>query len=194
VGTPQSLCGAAHGIGSIPGPRHFPGAPGLPLLFLVASATLHCRKEVVEAPRTVAIAAPYELDTLDPQAEDRLSNFAILFNVYDPLEDTDADMRIRPSLATTWESPDPLTWVFHVRSSVTFHSGRPLRAADVVYSLKRPGREAGLQVSNFTRDIADVEPLDDHTIKLRTAVPTRVLLAKLRHVAIIPEGATAGAL
>lgn len=150
-----------------------------------------CRERAAEPPASVVIAVPYELDTIDPHAEDRLSSFAILFNVYEALVDTDAEMSIRPGLAVAWESPDPATWIFRIRSGVTFHDGRRLRAADVAYSLNRVRRGEGLQVANFARDLAEVEAVDDVRVRIRTWSPSRVLLGKLRHIAIVPEGSTA---
>jgi peptide/nickel transport system substrate-binding protein len=37
-------------------------------------------------------------------------------------------------LAETWETPDPVTYMFHLRSGVQFHDGRPLTSADVKYT------------------------------------------------------------
>ena len=36
---------------------------------------------------------------------------------------------------TSWEQPDPLTLVFHLRDGVRFHDGRPLTARDVVWTI-----------------------------------------------------------
>ncbi len=36
-----------------------------------------------------------------------------------------------PKLATSWDTPDPKTWVFHLREGVTFSDGTPFTAADV---------------------------------------------------------------
>ena len=139
----------------------------------------------------MTIAVPYELDSVDPHAADRLSAFAVLSNAYEGLVDVDADLRIRPALAVNWESPDPLTWIFHLRPGVTFQSGKLLRAADVVYSFERVRRGEGLQVGSFTKDLVEVAALGELAVRVKTHSPCRVLLAKLRHVAIVPEGATA---
>jgi len=161
-----------------------------PLIALLAAGLatgLACRKD----PRSLTIALPYEVDSLDPHAADRLSAFAVLFNAYEGLVDVDADLRTRAALAVTWESPDPLTWIFHLRPGVTFHSGRRLRAADVVYSFERVRRDAALQAGNFAKDLAEVEAVGELSVRVKTHSPCRVLLAKLRHIAIVPEGATA---
>jgi peptide/nickel transport system substrate-binding protein len=43
----------------------------------------------------------------------------------------DAQMNLHGDLAESWETPDPLTYIFHLKSGVRFHDGRPLTSADV---------------------------------------------------------------
>lgn len=40
-------------------------------------------------------------------------------------------MNFRGDLAESWQTPDPLTYVFHLRNGVKFHDGRALTSADV---------------------------------------------------------------
>ncbi|WP_265978910.1 ABC transporter substrate-binding protein [Arthrobacter sp. MI7-26] len=61
----------------------------------------------------------------------------VLSNVCESLLRTNPDLSISPGLAAKWENPTPTTWVYTIRSGVTFHDGTPLTAADVVASLKR---------------------------------------------------------
>jgi peptide/nickel transport system substrate-binding protein len=42
-----------------------------------------------------------------------------------------------PGLASSWESPDNLTWIFHLRDGVKCHDGSTLTAEDVKFSLQR---------------------------------------------------------
>ncbi|MDQ3734072.1 MAG: ABC transporter substrate-binding protein [Actinomycetota bacterium] len=49
----------------------------------------------------------------------------------------DSDLKLAPLLAESWEQPDPLTYVFKLRSGVTFWDGTDLTADDVVFSLER---------------------------------------------------------
>jgi peptide/nickel transport system substrate-binding protein len=56
--------------------------------------------------------------------------------IYDALVKKDAHFVLQPWLATSWQRPDPLTWVFHIRSGVRFHDGKPLTAEDVAWSIK----------------------------------------------------------
>ena len=56
--------------------------------------------------------------------------------IFDALVKKDEHYEMQPWLATSWEQPDALTWVFHLRDGVRFHDGRPLEAADVAYTIE----------------------------------------------------------
>ena len=56
--------------------------------------------------------------------------------IYDPLVRKDKNFNLQPWLATSWERPDPLTWVFHLRPNVRFHDNHPLTSADVAWSIR----------------------------------------------------------
>jgi peptide/nickel transport system substrate-binding protein len=72
---------------------------------------------------------------------------------------------------------------------VRFHSGRVLHARDVVWSLARLRQEKGLEMAGYGIHVAEVEAVDEATVRVRTARPLSILLNKLRFVAIVPEGA-----
>ena len=40
-------------------------------------------------------------------------------------------MNLHGDLAESWQTPDPITYVFHLKPNVEFHDGRPLTSADV---------------------------------------------------------------
>ncbi|WP_254063477.1 ABC transporter substrate-binding protein [Granulicella sp. S190] len=56
--------------------------------------------------------------------------------IFDALVKKDEHYELQPWLATSWEQPDPLTWVFHLRNGVRFHDGRPVEAEDVAYTIR----------------------------------------------------------
>jgi len=56
--------------------------------------------------------------------------------IYDALVHKDDGLNLQPWLATSWERPDALTWIFHIRSGVRFHDGKPLGADDVAWSIR----------------------------------------------------------
>lgn len=142
------------------------------------------------APDAAAVSVPYEVDTLDPHARNRLSNFAALSNFYEPLVTTDENMAIRPALAHRWDNPDLVTWVLHLRSGVTFHDGAPLDAEDVVYSFRRLLDGHTLGISGYTLNITSVRALSPLAVEITTKSPMSILLNKLRFVSIVRKGST----
>jgi peptide/nickel transport system substrate-binding protein len=161
---------------------------------IVLLLTLSCKSTRPPAPDSINIAVPYEIDTLDPQAKTRLSNFSVAFNFYEPLVRTDEDMKLVPALAVRWENPDAYTWIFHLQPSVRFHDGKPMKAQDVVYSLNRLLTDPNLEVSSLLTNIVDVVALDPESIRIRTNSPITLMLNKLSFVAIVPDGSTSESL
>src|SRR3954468_4963912 len=50
--------------------------------------------------------------------------------LYDSLVRRDEHFNLQPSLAERWETPDPLTYIFHLRHRVRFHDGQPFTSRD----------------------------------------------------------------
>jgi peptide/nickel transport system substrate-binding protein len=78
--------------------------------------------------------------SLDPAGATGLEVAEVNANVYDMLLEQDAAQpdQLVPALAERWEvSDDRLRLTFQLRPNVTFHSGNPLTAADVAWSLQR---------------------------------------------------------
>jgi len=76
--------------------------------------------------------------------------------VYDFLFGRDVDGRPQPQMVDQWSvSADRLTWEFSLRDELVFHDGVPVRANDVVASLRRWGaRDAyGRQIFAVTENL-----------------------------------------
>jgi len=157
-------------------------------VILVASS---CAKRPEGAGRLLSIDLPHEVTTLDPHSKNLLGPLGVAAQFYESLVTTDADMKLKPCLATRWETPDSTTWIFHLRPEVTFHDGRPLRAEDVVYSLERVKDNPDLGIAVYAIYIVEVTAIDPLTVRIRTSRPVSILLNKLRYVAIVAEGSTA---
>lgn len=163
-----------------------------PVLSIGFLAQLACSPPVVPGTEELRIGASYELVDLDPHRSDTQSSSALLSNVYEPLVATDADARLVPRLARTWENPDPRTWIFHLRQGVVFHDGTPFTASDVAASLERIRRDASLEMRKKLSGVETVRTRDRTTIELKTRDPDRMLLQKLTGILIPSRGAGAG--
>jgi peptide/nickel transport system substrate-binding protein len=100
--------------------------------------------------------------------------------IYDPLVRKDAQFNLRPWLATSWERPDPLTWIFHLRSDVHFHDGHLLTADDVAWSLHSmiDGSLITAKGGAFAL-VKAIDVLDASTLVVHTSQPDASLLFNL---------------
>jgi peptide/nickel transport system substrate-binding protein len=177
-------------VSSVAFPKFRPrGIPGIALVVALGGC-LACGRPRSGPASRLDIALPYEVTTLDPHATFTLSNLAILFNFYETLVAFDPDMRLTPSLARSWENPDPETWIFHLRPDVRFHDGRALDSSDVKFSFDRLLRRTDLEMSGFLLSIERVDAVDPLTLRIRTRNPSAILLNKIAYVAIVPRDST----
>ncbi|MCF2527468.1 ABC transporter substrate-binding protein [Yinghuangia soli] len=61
----------------------------------------------------------------------------VLSNVCESLMRWTPQLTVAPGLAEKTANPDPLTWVYDLRSGVKFHNGETMTADDVVFSVGR---------------------------------------------------------
>src|SRR5271163_3943573 len=97
--------------------------------------TLGC-KERVEDSQTVVMLIESSPNNLDLRQGTDAQSERVGALIFDALVKKDEHYNLQPWLATSWEQPDPLTWVFHLRDGVQFHDGRPLTADDVVWTIE----------------------------------------------------------
>jgi len=155
---------------------------------------LNCGPPAVAPQRPMLTVVQSSVSMGDPHiASDSADRRGILFTVYEALVKLDAEGSYRPSLAETWEvGEDARTWMFHLRSGVTFHNGEVLRAADVVATLGRVLDPAiggafgtqGVYISYL--GTAEISALDDSTVQIVTAKPMADLLDLLVAMPISP--------
>jgi peptide/nickel transport system substrate-binding protein len=85
--------------------------------------------------------------------------------VYDALIRQDADEKLTPALATSWEySEDGLTLTFHLREGLTFSDGAPFDAAAVKKHFDRQLANGNAYNYSGLPDVASVTAVDDATV------------------------------
>lgn len=97
--------------------------------------------------------------------------------VFDGLTAIDEDGNVLPALATSWENIDPLTWVFYLRDDVTFSNGKPFTAEDVVGVVDFLSSDDAIRevVARMMFFLESATAIDDHTVEIKTSVPTPLL-------------------
>lgn len=128
---------------------------------------------------------------LDPRIGTDAQSERIGALIFDSLLRRDSHSNLHPWLAERWESPDPLTFIFHLRSGVRFHDGKPLTARDVRYTFQSllSGQVQSVKAATFSR-IASIEAPDDSTVVFRLKEPYASFLWNLTQgsLGIVPEG------
>ena len=113
-----------------------------------------------------------EIVSLDPAKGFEVVGTGVMAQVYDRLLDFPAGRVDKPelSLAESWKvSPDGLVWTFNLRKDVKFHSGNPLTADDVVYSLQRVIHlkdQPAFIITQFGLTPESIKALDKHTVQI----------------------------
>ncbi|KAA5607597.1 ABC transporter substrate-binding protein [Roseospira marina] len=133
-----------------------------------------------ETPPNMAVIAWHldELITMDPAEAYEFAGAEVIANLYDRLVYYDIDNTddIKGGIAESWVvSEDGKTFTFTIRDGVTFHSGNPVTADDVAWSLQRvvtlnkgPAfilAEFGLTAENVVEKVRATDP---HTLVLET--------------------------
>ena len=90
----------------------------------------------VEAPGSVVMIIESSPNNLDLRQGTDAQSERVGGLIYDALVRKDARFDLQPWLATSWERPDPQTWVFHLRGDVRFHDGKLMTAEDVAWSIE----------------------------------------------------------
>ncbi|MFZ0807765.1 MAG: ABC transporter substrate-binding protein, partial [Candidatus Sulfotelmatobacter sp.] len=85
-------------------------------------------------PNTLVMVIESSPTNLDPRigidaASERIDNL-----IFDDLLSRGDNLNVAPGLAENWDTPDSLTYIFHLHKGVTFHDGRPLTSRDVKWT------------------------------------------------------------
>lgn len=123
----------------------------------------------------------------DPQLADVASTWQLLSLSYETLTTIGPDAGVEPLLAERWETPDPTTYVFHLRDGVTFSNGREMTADDVVGSLDRLLASESVWRAQLG-PVEKVTKKDAATVEVKLSAPYTPFLAALANVpaAILP--------
>ncbi|HRY71973.1 MAG TPA: ABC transporter substrate-binding protein [Spirochaetia bacterium] len=142
------------------------------------------------AEKVLTIGVDQEAVGLDPHVVTAFSSMRRIDLLYNRLVRLDDNFVVVPDLAQSWDIPDNLTYVFHLRKGVKFHNGREMTAEDVQYSLNRvldpktasPGR-------SYISLVKAIEVVDRYTVKLTLSAPLASLLDGLtsNNLSIVPK-------
>jgi peptide/nickel transport system substrate-binding protein len=134
-------------------------------------------------------------DTLDPHASLTFVDSARAQPLYQPLLQMNSAAQIQMVLAEEITAKTSTEWIIRLRPGITFHSGKPLTAQDVIYTFRRV--KTGNKGSSFSggnalgpMDLAGLKALDNLTVQVPFHAPYSSFLEQLEYwyfLYIIPE-------
>lgn len=152
--------------------RHPCGFVLLAMLLACALAPEHAvARDGTMLPTTLRWAISGPPRALDVYRDASLNALVVLNVLYDRLVVLD-DLKLRPSLATGWRQPDPLTYVYSLRGDAVFSDGRPVTAADVAFSFMRHiGAGSTSQIAAHLKTLRLVEATGPHEVTVHLKTP-----------------------
>jgi peptide/nickel transport system substrate-binding protein len=136
-------------------------------VFLLARCT-----SIEEDPSFLRVTLTASPRDLDPRIGGDEVSQRIQQLVFSSLFVLDAQLRVVPDVAESLESPDPLTYIVHLRRGVTFQDGAPFTAADVVYTYRSfldPGFISAKR--GAYRSVTAIDAIDPYTVRFRLKEP-----------------------
>ncbi|WP_245632071.1 ABC transporter substrate-binding protein [Edaphobacter aggregans] len=161
------------------------------LLLLCVCALAGCRGRVRD-PRMVVMIIESSPNNLDLRQGTDAQSERVGGVIFDALVKKDEHYNLKPWLATSWEQPDPLTLVIHLRDGVRFHDGRPLEAEDAAWTIRSmiDGTLITAKGGAFAA-VERVEVRDRLTLMVRLKRPDAGLLFNMSDglFGVVPRGA-----
>ena len=132
-------------------------------------------------------------DTLDPAKASLSTDYTRCCAFYNRLTFLDEASEVQMELAESIETDDAKTWQITLKPDVTFHDGKTLDSADVVYSLRRHLDESvGSKVNSIAQQMTEITAEDPRTLRIVLVEPNADLptILSLHHFMIVADGTT----
>jgi peptide/nickel transport system substrate-binding protein len=176
------------------------GAGGLIAACSSSSSSTSTTTSTVAAKRggdlKVGLSGSSGADTLDPHAGLTYLDSARAQSLYQSLLQLNNQAQIEYSLAESITPKSNTEWIIRLREGITFHSGKPLTAQDVIYTFRRV--KTGNKGSSFAggnslgpMDLNALKALDNRTVQVTFTSPYASFLDQLAYwyyLYIIPDG------
>ena len=135
-------------------------------------------------------------DTLDPHFGETFIDSARAQALYQPLLQMNGQAGIELVLAESITPTTASEWIIKLRPDITFHSGKPLTADDVIYTFRRiTGNTGGTPFPGVgalgPMDLGNLKAVDSLTVKVPFTKPYSSFLEQLQYwyfLYIVPDG------
>lgn len=128
----------------------------------------------------VTVAFPGSLANLYIGQESGILNYNLAATVQEGLVGQDADGKVVPALAESWETPDDTTYVFTLREDAKFQNGDPVTPQDVVFSIQQAvDPEASPGTYYYLTNLASAEQTGEREVTVKSNTPDATFLISL---------------
>jgi len=157
-------------------------------LFLAA-----CSRQRTFDPSHIIFVIESNPVNLDPRYASDAQSQRIDKLLFDGLVERDSEMNLHGDLAESWDTPDALTYIFHLREGVTFHDGRTLTSKDVKATVEFMMNAANRSPKRGAfRMINSIEAPDAQTLVFHLKEPAASFLWNMERSAVGIAPADAG--
>jgi peptide/nickel transport system substrate-binding protein len=130
-------------------------------------------------------------DTVDPAKQSLSTDYSRCTMFYNGLTSLDEHLTPQLDLAESIDNEKATVWTIKLRKDARFHDGKPLTAADVVYSLMRhKDPTVGSKANQLAAQIIEVSAAGPNEVKITLSAPNADLPVVLGtfHFLIIKDG------
>jgi peptide/nickel transport system substrate-binding protein len=165
------------------------------LLLALATAYLSgCSNRNQPDPASLTFLIESSPTNLDPRFATDSQSQRIDGLLFSGLLERDNQMNFHGDLAESWDTPDPFTYVFHLRPGVRFHDGRPLTSTDVKATfefIRNPANKS--PKLGALRMVSSIEAPDAATVIFHLSQPYASFTVNLipSAIGIVPANASA---
>jgi peptide/nickel transport system substrate-binding protein len=186
LGALLAACGSSSAT-STPKPAGNTGGTAAPAATTGSAASAASGTTATQAPSagtpkkggTIKAELDSDIANLDPMPSSLLVDRQVLYNIYDSLVAIDKELKIIPSLAESWQTPDPKTYIFKLRQGVKYHDGTDFNADSVKWNIERYLTDKNSRRGPEINSIQTVEVMDPYTVKFNLKAAFAPLLANL---------------
>ncbi|MFY0635217.1 MAG: ABC transporter substrate-binding protein [Vannielia sp.] len=136
----------------------------------------------------ITIAQTSAVNTLDPHGSASVGlDLSVLSHIYPTLILREPNYDLVPSLATSWEAVDDLTWKFTLTEGAKFANGEPLDSDTVAWNIARvTDADNPMRISSWFSQIEGVNVISPTEFEIKTSSPYPALPAQLSMFMLLP--------
>jgi len=128
----------------------------------------------------ITVALPGSLSSLYVGQEAGILNYYIASIAQEGLVSIDAQGKIQPGLAESWEQTDDVTYVYELRDDAEFQDGTPVTADDVVFSLEQARDETSSPgLAYYLTNVDTIEKTGDAEVTITLTEPDAAFAANM---------------